>query len=1823
LLVTPLAPVGFASTNRSQLAQTRSKSAEQKQQTPAKTNPATTKQTQPTVAPAAIAATDITATKTDAIVGDSLGDGKAQAGDTIRYTITVRNNSATDTANGVTINDTIDPNTTIVGGSLHAQPVARTDSYTTVSNTLLEVGVTPSGAPAVGVTGSVLDNDTQPNGAGGTDAFEYVSNTNPTNGTLTFNSNGTFSYLPNVGYVGADSFTYTVRNNGDNTLTDTATVNLTVSPATATAGSDIWYVDNSYTGGASDGRSTRPFTSLANVNGAGGSGDSDAAGDIIYLATGNATYTTGLILENSQLFIGNGVALSVTLGGTPTTLRAAGTRPTLSNSSGNIITLAQNNTVSGLNTGATAAGSAAIAGNTFGTATVGNLAIGSGADRALNLATGTLAITLDSSTSSGANTGMNLTNTGGTLTVTGATSMSNGTGLNIAGAAFPTVNFNGGLSITSTAGAGIVAAGGNINIAGTTNTIGSTGGPALDLTNVNLGSGATFSTVSSSGSGTNGIKFNNVTGNFVANGGSIGTATGTDVDITAGGGDFTYAGSITNAAGRSISVINRTGGTATFSGSINDTGTGMLLKDNTPTSGTSTFNFSNTTKTFNTGANAAITLDNNDNATINFTNGNLSVTTTGGIGIDAKNGASAINITGTGNIISSGTGTALSVVSSNIGSSGLTFQSISSSGAPSGIVLNATGATASNGGLTVTGNSSGICGGSVTVNAVGTPATITAPNTADCTGGLIQNSTGDGISLTNVKTISLTRMRVVNSGNLAGGDFDHGISVSGATGVTLDRINVSDNTGLSSENGVDIRNSSGTVTVSNSTIGTSPEHCLVVDNFNVNMTAFNLTNSVLRDTATDINTTGTGGDGLLLQMRGNSVLTNAAIANSVFTNLAATGIQALTADTARIGSASNGAITAPAASNSVTIQNNTFTSNNIALDISQAQQSSEAFQVLSNTLQTHRSHAINVFSATGADTGGTHFHVGKIDGNHIGIQGTKDSGSRIGSAIRAVIQGRTTQGSITISNNTLRETVNADIITLFGQEGSATAGTTGSARFNVMNNVMPTPSGSTQALCGPANTPCAANGIFVLADEAFPVCVNITGNNIYDVSTMNGTAGVYLAERVGPPTGAQLTVQGSGASTTFIASNNTIAGINKVIDEGGNTTTVASCGSFPTLPDYVDINAIRVSENVNTQSAPAPAVSEVAPAAANAQPTFFIGSQQKLASTAKANSAAQKTATTDADAAQSKTPEVQPMVGGNAFPVSLGSLAPGDSVVLTFTVQVASTLPQNVTQISNQGQITSSSFGGTVLTDDPDAAGTNNPTVTPVLGLPTISINNASVAEPKSGSAPMPFTVTLDHAYGSPVSVNFSTADGTATAGTDYVSTSGTVNFNAAQLVQTIDVPVLSDGDASETDETFTVTLNTPTNGILSGTPTATGTITVANPAGTVLISEVRTSGPSGANDEFVELYNNTDATIDISGWALVKSGASCTDTPVVVATIPAAKTIPARGHYLIAGSAYGLGSQATPDQTLLVSNDIEDDRNLGLFNTSNLANLSTATRRDAVGFGLNTLGNCALLREGSNLPAALGSTSQYSFARNLITGLPRDTNDATADFIVVSTTPATIVGNNATPVLGAPGPEATTSPIQRNAVVKSSLIDPTLPATAPPNRVRSSFGANPTNAAFGTLSIQRRFKNTLVGANVTRLRFRIVDLTTINNRTAGQSDLRVLSSNGVVRDSAGNQVGATINGLTLEGPPQPNGGGLNSTLTVVLPGGGLAPGATIDVQFLLGVQEQGAFSFFINTEALPGTGTIPNEATGATKGATGGKQADANAGGAAKPDKE
>lgn len=111
-----------------------------------------------------------------------------------------------------------------------------------------------------------------------------------------------------------------------------------------------------------------------------------------------------------------------------------------------------------------------------------------------------------------------------------------------------------------------------------------------------------------------------------------------------------------------------------------------------------------------------------------------------------------------------------------------------------------------------------------------------------------------------------------------------------------------------------------------------------------------------------------------------------------------------------------------------------------------------------------------------------------------------------------------------------------------------------------------------------------------------------------------------------------------------------------------------------------------------------------------------------------------------------------------------------------------------------------------------------------VNNQPSLSINNRTVTEGNSGTTNASFTVTLSAASALTVTVNYATANGTATAPSDYVSASGTLTFTPGQTTQTI--TVLVNGDTTnEADESFTIGLSSATNATIASA-TGTGTIT-------------------------------------------------------------------------------------------------------------------------------------------------------------------------------------------------------------------------------------------------------------------------------------------------------------------------------------------------------------------------------------------------------------
>ena len=107
---------------------------------------------------------------------------------------------------------------------------------------------------------------------------------------------------------------------------------------------------------------------------------------------------------------------------------------------------------------------------------------------------------------------------------------------------------------------------------------------------------------------------------------------------------------------------------------------------------------------------------------------------------------------------------------------------------------------------------------------------------------------------------------------------------------------------------------------------------------------------------------------------------------------------------------------------------------------------------------------------------------------------------------------------------------------------------------------------------------------------------------------------------------------------------------------------------------------------------------------------------------------------------------------------------------------------------------------GTITDDDPP---------------PALSIGDVTLAEGDAGTTSAVFTVSLSAVSGRDVTLAFVTANGTAVAGLDYTTTSGTLTIPAGASSATLAVPVKGD-TLDETDETFFVNLSTPVNATLA-----------------------------------------------------------------------------------------------------------------------------------------------------------------------------------------------------------------------------------------------------------------------------------------------------------------------------------------------------------------------------------------------------------------------
>ena len=122
----------------------------------------------------------------------------------------------------------------------------------------------------------------------------------------------------------------------------------------------------------------------------------------------------------------------------------------------------------------------------------------------------------------------------------------------------------------------------------------------------------------------------------------------------------------------------------------------------------------------------------------------------------------------------------------------------------------------------------------------------------------------------------------------------------------------------------------------------------------------------------------------------------------------------------------------------------------------------------------------------------------------------------------------------------------------------------------------------------------------------------------------------------------------------------------------------------------------------------------------------------------------------------------------------------------------------------------------------------------PAASLPVLAISDARADE----GGTLAFAVSLSQAATGIVTVDYATADGTATAGTDYTAASGTLTFAAGETEKTALVATLADRTLDD-GETLTLTLS-GVSGATLGTAAATGTIADVPPLPSVGVADAR-----------------------------------------------------------------------------------------------------------------------------------------------------------------------------------------------------------------------------------------------------------------------------------------------------------------------------------------------------------------------------------------------
>ena len=186
---------------------------------------------------------------------------------------------------------------------------------------------------------------------------------------------------------------------------------------------------------------------------------------------------------------------------------------------------------------------------------------------------------------------------------------------------------------------------------------------------------------------------------------------------------------------------------------------------------------------------------------------------------------------------------------------------------------------------------------------------------------------------------------------------------------------------------------------------------------------------------------------------------------------------------------------------------------------------------------------------------------------------------------------------------------------------------------------------------------------------------------------------------------------------------------------------------------------------------------------------------------------------------------------------------------------------------------------------------------------------------------------------------------------------------------------------------------------------------------------------------------------------------------------------------------------------------------------------------------GCGGLHDCGFpYREGTGSPAEPEQVVnlQQAYIRNLATGLPKDTDDNTADFTTVDTLNGTLTGNGQR--VGMPGPRGTTASPIRRAQILVSDIPPLHRRCATTEAPTGTFPAAGVNPASGVLSFPRRFTNNTGSGRQPAARANR-EKRTCSRNTRQIGTLRPIDATGTVTRRSGTVVVSGLRPMLLELP--------------------------------------------------------------------------------------